>query len=158
MISNSIILNSASISHAPFEGRTEIHLSKGLQLFGSYSALTRFRDGYGPSDGQKPYMGWEVHHIVEDQDLSRLGVAFQFPTYVNQLCVLLPRSAHVHRINNILRHRNPTRFSATALELLSAYREAYGLVGNYSGGGETLIKSELLNIVQASFRLAKASR
>jgi hypothetical protein len=88
--------------------------------------------------------------------LIRLGLANEFPRYEEQLCVLLPRSAHVDRINNILRNRNPTQFSATAGELLSAYREAYELVGNYSGGGESRVKSELLAIVQATFRLAKA--
>ena len=58
--------------------------------------------------------------MVEDQDLDRLGVAQQFPVYKQQLCVILPRAAHVNRINNILRNRNPTRYSATANSRLSA--------------------------------------
>jgi hypothetical protein len=47
-----------------------------------------------------------------------------------QLCVILPRAAHVARINNILRNRNRCRYYATASELLIAYKEAYKLVGN----------------------------
>ena len=101
-------------------------------------------------------VGWEVHHVVEHQDLERLGIASQFPVYEQQLSVILSHSAHVDRINNILRNRNPSRYSATANDLLSAYQEAYELIGNYTGSGEALIRKELLGIVHAAFRLANA--
>src|SRR5262245_20336448 len=143
MISNRLILNSASISYTPFEGNPEIYISKGNQLFGGYHFLTAFRAGYRDKMG-RAYTGWEVHHIVEAQDLDRLGLSSQFPNYESQLCVLLPREAHVGRINNVLRNRNPSRYSATARELLSAYREAYELIGNYSGSNEALIINELM--------------
>jgi hypothetical protein len=157
MITNKQILDSTSISASPFEGRAEIWVTRGHQLFGDYSALKTFRSSYRKKNSAEvPYMGWEAHHIVEKQDLERLGVASRFPDPEHQLCVLLPREAHVGRINNMLRNRNPSRYSATAEELLSAYREAYDLVGDYSGAGAPLIKSELLGVVQAVVRLARA--
>lgn len=156
MISNQAILSAAGVVFSSFENSLEIFCSKGNQLFGSYAALESFRSVYRTRSGQAAYAGWEVHHVIEDQDLHRLGVAQQFPAYRQQLCVILPRSAHVNRINNILRNRNPTRYSATANELLSAYREAYQLVGDYSGGGEAVIRQELLEIVKAALRLANA--
>jgi len=156
MFSNQAILSAAGIQFSRFENFSEIFCSKGNQLFGAYTALESFRNVYRTRSGQAAYAGWEVHHVVEDQDLDRLGVAQQFPVYKQQLCVILPRAAHVNRINNILRNRNPTRYSATASELLSAYSEAYQLVGDYSGGGEALIRQELLSIVRAAFRLANA--
>ena len=166
MFTNQQILHAAGIEFKTFANFSEIVCSKANQLFGSYTALKfsrnrykTFREvkaGHFAAFAETPYSGWEVHHVVEDQDLSRLGIAGQFPEYKQQLCVILPRTAHVHRINNILRNRNPTRYSATASELLPAYREAYELVGNYSGGGELRIRQELLGIVQAAFRLANA--
>jgi hypothetical protein len=158
MISNLQILNAAFVRYSLFEGRPEIYVSEGNQLLGSYSRLKLFGAGYRTRAGQVPYRAWEAHHVVERQDLERLGIASQFPVYEEQLCVLLPREGHINRINNILRNRNPSRYSATAEELLSAYREAYRLVGNYSGGGEPLIKSELLAIVQAVLRLTRAAK
>jgi hypothetical protein len=156
MFSNQSILSAAGINFSRFGNTLEIFCSKGNQLFGSYAGLGSFRSSYRVGTGPPPYAGWEVHHIVEDQDLGRLGIAQQFPPYQQQLCVLLPRSAHIGRINNILRNRNPTRYSATAKELLSAYKEAYELVGDYSGGGERLIRQELVAIVSAVFRLGNA--
>jgi len=38
------------------------------------------------------------------------------------------------------------------LQLLNAYSDAYELIGDYCGGGERLIKHELLEIVRATFR------
>src|SRR3954452_5537232 len=108
MITNRQILDSASISSAPFEGRAEIWLTKGNQLFGGYSALKTFRSTYRKKISmQLPYIGWEAHHIVEKQDLDRLGIVSHFQNPEHQLCVLLPREAHVERINNMLRNRNP---------------------------------------------------
>jgi hypothetical protein len=54
MISNLQILNSALIRHSLFEGRREIYLSNGNQLFGSYSALTRFAMGTAGTLGKGP--------------------------------------------------------------------------------------------------------
>jgi hypothetical protein len=156
MFSSRAILSAAGITFSPFEKFSEIFCSRGNQLFGPYATLSSFRISYRSGPGLPPYSGWEVHHVVEDQDLTRLGIAPQFPPYQQQLCVILPRAAHVDRINNILRNRNPSRYSASASELLAAYNEAYELVGNYSGGGEALIRRELLDIVRAVFRLANA--
>ncbi len=156
MFSIRTILSAAGIAFSPFEKFSEIFCSKGNQLFGAYAALSSFRNSYRSGPGLPPYFGWEVHHVVEDQDLARLGITAQFPPYQQQLCVILPRAAHVARINNILRNRNPSRYSASAIELLGAYKEAYELVGNYSGGGEALIRRELLDIVRTVFRLANA--
>jgi len=38
--------------------------------------------------------------------------------------------------------------------LLEAYRSAYDLIGDYCGGGEKLIRHELVEIVKAIFRKA----
>jgi hypothetical protein len=156
MIDNLSLLRTAGIFFERFGSFASVVCSQGNQLFGPYTALQTFRQTYRDKSGRRPYDGWEVHHIVEDQDLQRLGIAQHFPVYKQQLCVILPQSAHVNRINNILRNRNPSRYAATAPELLGAYREAYELVGDYTGGGERKIRQELLGIVQAAFRLANA--
>ena len=113
----------------PTENETSSTGRYGHQLFGSYTALESFRNIYRTRSGQAAYAGWEVHHVVEDQDLDRLGVAQHFPVYKQQLCVILPRAAHVNRINNILRNRNPTRYSATANESGITVAEAKRLYG-----------------------------
>lgn len=156
MIDNLYLLRAAGISFERLESFVDVVCSRGNQLFGPYSSLETFRSVYRDKLGRRPYDGWEVHHVVEDQDLHRLGIAQHFPVYRQQLCVILPRSAHVDRINNILRNRNPSRYSATAHELVGAYREAYELIGNYTGAGERTIRQELLAVVQAAFRLANA--
>ena len=156
MFNTATILSAAGVNCAPFRSFSGVFCSKANQLFGTYSALSLLRSSYRLGPGPPPYSDWEVHHVVEDQDLARLGIAGQFPPYQQQLCVILPRAAHVARINNILRNRNPSLYSATAGELLAGYKEAYELIGNYSGGGEALIRRELLDIVRAVFRLANA--
>lgn len=148
------ILKSAGIryqdySQAPRQG---IFLTAANQLIGSYNDLTRF------SASRRAYAGWEAHHIVEAQDLDRLGIAQQFPAHKDQICVLIPRAAHRKRINSILRHSNPAAMIVNAFFLEEAYKDAYSLVGNYCGGGEKAIRSELLSIVSAIFRAGGVPR
>ena len=64
------------------------------------------------------YRGWQAHHVVEKQDLGRLGVAHLFPPENDQLCVLLPERTHIGRINSVLRRQNPLGVQASARELL----------------------------------------
>ncbi len=142
------ILSSAGIkfekySQSPAGG---VFLTQGNQLIGSYSDLRRFQ-GLTPA-----YFGWQVHHIVEAQDLERLGVAQLAPPYEQQVCVILPERAHIGRINSLLRNQNPIGVRVKAPDLLRAYRDAYSLMGDYCGGGEGRVRQELVAIVIAVFR------
>lgn len=144
------ILTEARIGHEPFSaGRPGVYLSAALQLVGSYADLKRFQAAH------RDYFRWEAHHVVEAQDIVRLGVQSKFPERDAQLCVLLPKQAHRNRINSLLRHENPAGITVDFPSLKAAYAEAYALVGNYCGGGERAIRQELLAIVDAIFRMAR---
>ena len=125
-----------------------IWLTAGNQLMSSYTALSRF------ATVDPHYPGWHAHHIVEAQDLERLGVAGKFPPYPDQLTVLLPQSAHIKRVNSVLRRQAPMDAIMPAPDLLAAYAAAYSLMGNYCGGGEQRIQSELMAVARAIFRRA----
>jgi hypothetical protein len=125
-----------------------IWLTSANQLMASYSALTRF------ATVDKNYRGWHAHHVVEVQDLERLGVAGKFPPYQEQLTVLLPQAAHIKRVNSVLRNQAPMHAVMATSDLLTAYASAYSLMGNYSGGGEQKIRAELLAIATAIFHRA----
>lgn len=153
------VLITAAIKHQPFvmeRNGTVIARLLGVvvttanQLLGSYADLKRFQR----ADSSGEYRGWQAHHIVEEQDLGRLGIAHLFPARDDQLCVLLPERAHIGRTNSILRRQNPIGMRVTVAELKSAYRLAYSMIGNYCGGGEAPIRMELMAIVDAIFRLA----
>lgn len=139
------ILKKAGIEYAPHKV-PGVYLTLGNQLVGTFDNIKAFQQK------DKNYHGWHAHHIVECDDLNRLGITQDSPPRGEQICVLIPERAHIGRINSILRKENPARYNATALELLQAYREAYDLMGDYCGGGERLIKRELVNIVSATFR------
>jgi hypothetical protein len=125
-----------------------IWLTSANQLMSSYSALSRF------ATVDHHYAGWHAHHVVEAQDLERLGVAGKFPMYSEQLTVLLPQAAHIKRINSALRLEAPMHASMPAGDLLTAYASAYSLMGNYCGGGEQRVQEELMAIARAIFRWA----
>src|SRR5215469_2516360 len=125
-----------------------IWLTSGNQLLSSYKALSRF------ATVDRHYRGWHAHHVVEAQDLERLGVAVKFPQYEEQLTVLLPQAAHVQRINSVLRNQAPKHAVMAPSDLLAAYAAAYALMGNYCGGGEQRIQAELMAIARAVFRWA----
>lgn len=148
MLSVPEILKLAEISHETFgpAGTKPVFLTAGNQLIGTFKNLSAFRDS------TKDYHGWHAHHVVETHDLGRLNVTTAAPSRKDQLCVLLPERAHIGRVNSLLRTNQPIRTSVTARELLASYREAYDLIGDYCGGGEKLIREELLSIVRATFR------
>ncbi len=125
-----------------------IWLTAGNQLLSSYSALSRF------ATVDRHYRGWHAHHVVEAQDLDRLGVSAKFPPYQEQLTVLLPQPAHIQRVNSVLRNQAPKHAVMAPVALLSAYAAAYSLMGNYSGGGVQRIQAELMAIARAVFRWA----
>ena len=125
-----------------------IWLTAGNQLISSYKAMARF------ATVDRHYSGWHAHHVVEAQDLERLGIAAKFPPYPDQLTVLLPQSAHIARINSVLRNQAPKFAVMRHQELLAAYAAAYALMGNYSGGGEQRIQAELMAIARAILRHA----
>ena len=125
-----------------------IWLTSGNQLMSSYRALSRF------AIVDRHYRGWHAHHVVEAQDLERLGVTGKFPAYDEQLTVLLPHAAHIQRINSVLRNQAPKYAIMPAADLLAAYAAAYLLMGNYCGGGAQRIREELLAIVRAILRYA----
>ncbi|HEY3625326.1 MAG TPA: hypothetical protein VGL00_03545 [Terracidiphilus sp.] len=127
---------------------TPIWLTSGNQLLSSYSALSRF------ATVDRNYRGWHAHHVVEAQDLERLGISAKFPVYEEQLTVLVPQAAHIQRINSVLRNQAPKYAAMPSADLLAAYAAAYALMGNYCGGGEQRIQSELMAIARAIFRWA----
>jgi hypothetical protein len=139
----------------PFErfapaGAAAVYITQGNQLIGTYKVLCRFRAS------TEDYRGWQAHHVLETQDLDRLAIAAASPSRDDQLCVLLPERAHIGRINSMLRRHAPMGVTMSPRDLLAAYAEAYELMGDYCGGGEKLIRTELLAIVRATlhaFRL-----
>ena len=131
-------------SHFP----APIWLTSANQLIASYKVLARF------ATIDRHYAGWHAHHVVEAQDLERLGVASSFPPYVEQPAVLLPQAAHIRRVNSALRIEAPMGAAIPVHELLLAYQSAYSLMGNYSGGGELKIRAELMAIARAILQRA----
>ncbi|HXT81831.1 MAG TPA: hypothetical protein VN702_19895 [Acetobacteraceae bacterium] len=142
------ILRTGRVKFRVFAGwsKGNVYVTKAGQLIGGYKNLGEYRD----SDPN--YKGWHCHHVVEADDLVRLGVVNHAPPYDEQLNVLLPERAHVGRINSILRKENPTRYQATGEELRQAYKAAYEMMGDYCGGGEANIQQELVAIVDATFQ------
>jgi hypothetical protein len=142
------VLLTAGVKFSVYTGWAggDVYLTDANQLIGTYKNLEAFR----ASDSN--YKGWHVHHVIEDDDLHRLGVTTHAPAYPDQLCVLIPERAHVGRVNSILRRENPTRYQATGPELRRAYAEAYATIGDYCGAGEENIRKELLSIVNAQFQ------
>jgi hypothetical protein len=125
-----------------------VWLTSANQLMAPYSVLTRF------ATIDRHYSGRHAHHVVEAQDLERLGVASKFPPYHEQLTVLLPQAAHIKRVNSVLRNQAPMHAVMATSDLLTAYASAYSLMGNYSGGGEQRIRAELMAIAKAIFQRA----
>jgi len=125
-----------------------IWLTAGNQLIASYRALALF------AKVDRHYSGWHAHHVVEAQDLERLGIAAKFPAYQDQPTVLVPQAAHILRINSVLRNHAPMYASTTHQDLLTSYAAAYALMGNYCGGGAQRIQDELMAIARAMFRYA----
>jgi len=123
-----------------------IWLTAGNQLMSSYAALARF------ATVDRHYRGWHAHHVVEAQDLERLGIAARFPAYEEQVTVLLPQAAHIQRVNSVLRNQAPKYAAMGTPDLLAAYAAAYGLMGNYCGGGEQRIRAELMATARAILR------
>jgi hypothetical protein len=128
-----------------------VFCTAGNQILGSFKDLAFF------SDRNPAYKGWHRHHIVESRDLKRLGVTDRLPEYCEQLCVLLPPSAHAVRINSVLQRQNPNDVRASAADLRGAYVLAYSMMGDYCGGGKSLIRKELMSIVRGQFREAGIS-
>ena len=142
------ILLSAGVSFSVYTGWAagNVYITSANQLIGTYKNLDAFRKL------DTNYAGWQAHHVVEDDDLHRLGGSTHAPAYEDQLCVLIPERAHVGRINSILRRENPTKYRATGQELRRAYAAAYSMMGDYCGGGEAKIRQELLAVVDAEFQ------
>jgi hypothetical protein len=142
------LLDLADIGYEPYARvpAKGIYITTANQLIGSYADERAF------VHATKEYRGWQAHHVVETQDLGRLHIHDLSPSRDDQLCVLLPERAHVGRINSILRNRVPLNEGFSPSQLLSAYNEAYSVMGDYCGGGENLIRRELLAIVRATFK------
>lgn len=125
-----------------------IWLTAGNQLMSSYIGLSRF------ATVDPHYRGWHAHHVVETQDLERLGISGKFPRYEEHLTVLLPQAAHIKRVNSMLRNHAPQNAVMSSADLLGAYAAAYALMGNYCGGGEQRVRGELMAIARATLRHA----
>jgi hypothetical protein len=65
----------------------------------------------------------------------------------------LPERGHLDRINSLLRRQASIGAIHPPRSLLRAYKEAYGLLGDYCGRGERTIRQELVSIVEASLKL-----
>ena len=102
------VLLTAGVKFSVYAGREprNVYVTAANQLIGSYRHLEALR----ASDNN--YNGWDAHHVVEDDDLHRLGVARTHLRVSDQLCLLIPERAHVGRINSILRRENPTKYRA----------------------------------------------
>lgn len=151
-IDHTRILDAAGIVREPFSlpGGASVLLTMAHQLVAPYGVLRKAQAS------SPPYRGWQSHHIVEHQDLVRLGLVSRFPPYEELLCVLIPERAHIGRINSQLRRHAPMGASMGAHALLGAYAAAYDLVGDYCGAPPGLVRKELMAIVRATFRLAGA--
>lgn len=160
-MSDQIVREILTSAHVGFENFTPpsgnlrpagVYITSANQLLGTFGNLERFQRS------EKAYFGWHKHHIVEKQDLDRLGIGGLFPPEQDQICVLLPERAHVGRINSLLRRENPQGLhhplgvNALARAFLQGYKSAYDLIGDYCGGGERSIRQELMAIVAAIFR------
>jgi hypothetical protein len=143
----SAVLRGAQIDHEVFwtSGELTVYISSANQLFGEKRVFdsNRFRKEF------RGYEAWEAHHVVEAQDLERLGIAHKFPPYDNQTCVLLPAGGHRGRINARLRVTAPIGAKdLTTRDLLKCYADAYAVLGNYCGSPESTIVAELMSIVE----------
>jgi hypothetical protein len=151
------LLEVAKVEFSVHTSTPQTLLTAGNQIIGTYENLREFQLKKMPGGlaRQRPEcFGWHAHHIFENQDFGRLGVAAIFPRYEKQACVLLPPAAHTKRINSILTVHNPRNVKLVARDLLDAYKSAYDMMGDYCGGGEALIKAELLKIVNVTLSLA----
>ncbi len=146
MYSVQLILSAAGVATQIWtKGGVTVKLTANNQLIGTHSELTRFRQA-----NQSDYQGWESHHIFEDQDVRRLGLAAFSPVYDEMICVLIPSGAH-QAINRDLRKWNPPRDLPTAADLETAYSEAYREdLSNYCGASSVeALRQELMKIVGA---------
>jgi hypothetical protein len=125
-----------------------------IWLTGANQLISTYRDLKDFAKLDDSYRGWHAHHVFEAQDLDRIGASGKFPAYDGQLAVLLPEAAHINRINSILRNQAPKHAVLKRKEMLGAYRCAYELMGDYSGGGERNVINELIAIVETTLDLA----
>jgi hypothetical protein len=131
------VLLTAGVKFSKFAGchAGNVYITSGHQLIGRYKDLEAF------CKSTEDYAGWHVHHVVEDDDLNRLGVSGHAPTYADQLCVLFPERAHIGRINSVLRRENPTKYQATGeqgREFLAKNGTVYEAI---TKNGETIRRS-----------------
>ncbi len=142
------LLYKAKVAYVTWSADTNILLTGGNQLVGRYSSFKRFRKS------NTAYRGWHAHHVVEDNDIHRLGLTAAFPKYEDQVCVLLPAAAHVSRVNSVLPRVSSRDSKILAEEIRGDYRITYSMIGNYCGGSEAKIQKELMSIVDATLKLA----
>src|ERR671922_2233034 len=107
MITTSQIIAATKLQCTPYPNwpKSGVLVTPANQLIGTKQDLDKFKPA-APA-----YRGWQAHHIVEDHDLKRLGIEQKFPVYKEQTCVLIPREAHLVRVNSILRYENPVPLS-----------------------------------------------
>lgn len=80
------LLASSGVHYRRLPGSLDgVFLTAGNQLIGTYAALRRYQ-----AFNHQHYFGWDAHHVVEAQDLARLGVQHHVPPYNEQICVLIP--------------------------------------------------------------------
>lgn len=130
---------------SPRKGYT-VYITKAYQLVGAYAALRAFRTSNpsyrkGPSS-PRDFKTWDIHHVMEEKDVAFLRPSRpSIPRYEYCPCVLLPVEPHRHRIDDFL---DPG--PVVVMSDIFDYKEAYDMIGNYTGAGERNIRDELLAI------------
>ncbi len=148
MITVTDILDKSAVNYEPFDqvGGLPVFLTAGNQLIAAYKFFEAVKQSV------KGYRGWHAHHVFETQDLERMHVTTIAPVRDDQLCVLLPERAHIGRINSVLRRQAPKGAVLSPRALLDAYKEAYDLMGDYCGGGELIVRRELVSLVEGTLK------
>ena len=138
-LSTDSILNSVK-KELFWDKKGKVYLTEGGQLVGSHDALRAFRSAH------PEYSRWDSHHIVEQVHLRNLGKHYSDGNALP--AVLIPNKAHSGRIRSIVGRADC--LSLNARGLYSYYKEAYELLGAYTGGRATGagIQAELLAIVR----------
>jgi hypothetical protein len=141
------LLTKAGVKHEIYLPEYTIYISDAGQLF----ATKRYFDN-SSFKKQKGYVGWEANHIVDYNDLEKLGWASKFPSYEDQTCVLLPAAAHRGRFNSVLQSPGRGGLGTGTLispeDIISGYAQAYDNIGDYCGGGAARCKAELMSVVR----------
>jgi hypothetical protein len=122
---------------------------KGRQIVGTLHELDRFRRTV--SD----FKDWRPEPVIDAKNLQMLGAKRGMPSKKNQIAVLVPKAAHLRKVNSAFdRRMAQSSGEPTSREVRKAFATALGKVGDYNGGGKGIIRKELAAIADAVMRQA----